>query len=306
MTKRRVDWKGSFPAIMTPFTKDGALDEPIIRANVRMTVDEGAHGLVIVGHNGEAHLMSEAERERVVTIAVEEVNGRIPVIAGTGEINTDTVIRQTKAAMAAGADGVMVEAPYFMRPQPDDIVAHYARISDACDIPIKMYNNPARAGIDLKPAIVDKCADMANIVSIKDSCGDFVRLMQYLQALGDRMLVFCGPARLYGYAAISMGCAGFVDGLPQVTPKAIELYSLAAANDAARGVPLQHDLFRLGQALNDVAGTAPATVKDAMRILGRPGGWSRPPLRAMEGENLRQLEVTLKSLGLTPQAAAAE
>ena len=304
MNKRRVGWKGSFPAIVTPFTRDGALDEATIRANVSLTVEEGAHGLVIVGHNGEAHLMNEAERERVTAIAVEEVNGRIPVVAGTGEINTDTVIRQTRAAMAAGADGVMVEAPYFMRPRPDDIVAHYARISDACDIPIKMYNNPARAGIDLKPDTVAKCADMANIVSIKDSCGDFVRLMDYLQVLGERMLVFCGPARLYGYPAIAMGCAGFVDGLPQVTPKAIALYDLAAANDAARGVPLQHDLFRLGQALNDAAGTAPATIKDAMRLLGRPGGWPRPPLRPMEGEDLRGLEATLVSLGLAPRAAA--
>ncbi len=305
MSTHRVSWAGSFPAIVTPFTQDGALDEALIRANVKMTVDEGAHGLVICGHNGEAHLMTDKEREQVITWAVEEVAGRIPVIAGTGHINTLDVIRLTKAAKAAGADGALIEAPYFMRTKPADTVAHFARISDAVDIPIKLYNNPARAGIDLTVDIIDKLAEKANIVSIKDSMGSFERIMQLIQGVGDRVKVFIGPARLFGFAAIIMGADGFVDGNAQIAGRAsTDLYDLAVARNHERGVPLQHQMFRIGQALFDSAGTPPATIKDGMRILGRPGGWPRPPLRAMEGEDLRRFEDALKTIGLVAGMAA--
>ena len=305
MSTHRVSWAGSFPAIVTPFAQDGSLDEALIRANVKMTVDEGAHGLVICGHNGEAHLMTEKEREQVITWAVEEVAGRIPVIAGTGHINTLDVIRLTKAAKAAGADGALIEAPYFMRTKPADTVAHFARISDAVDIPIKLYNNPARAGIDLTVEIIDKLAEKANIVSIKDSMGSFERIMQLIQGVGDRVKVFIGPARLFGFATILMGADGFVDGNAQIAGRAsTKLYDLAVAGDHERGVPLQHQMFRIGQALFDSAGTPPATIKDGMRILGRPGGWPRPPLRAMEGDDLRRFEDALKATGLVAGMAA--
>ena len=140
MSKRRVSWEGSFPANVTPFTKSGDIDEALLRQNVRMTLDEGAHGIVVCGHNGEAHLMTPEERKRVIAVSVEEVNGRIPVIAGTGAIATDVVIRQTKDAKDVGADGAMIEPPYFMKPKPADTIAHYARITDAVDIPIMVYN----------------------------------------------------------------------------------------------------------------------------------------------------------------------
>ncbi len=305
MAQYRVDWQGSFPAICTPFTKDGALDEKAIRANVRLTVEEGAHGLVICGHNGEAHLMSDDERTRVIAWAVEEVNGRIPVVAGTGHINTTEVIKLTKAAQGVGADGVMIEAPYFMTPKRPDVIAHYERISDACDIPIKVYNNPHRAGCDITPEVMLTLSERANIVSVKDSMGDFERIMKLIQTVGDRVRVFLGPARLFGYAGVVMGAAGFVDGLPQIAGReATKLYELAKAKNDAEGVPLQHRLFRLGQAMFHSAGTPPSTTKDAMRLLGRPGGWPRPPLQAMEGDNLRKLEKALKDLGIAKGLAA--
>ncbi|MDA0675582.1 MAG: dihydrodipicolinate synthase family protein [Proteobacteria bacterium] len=301
----RVDWQGSFPAICTPFTKDGALDEKAIRANVRMTVDEGAHGMVICGHNGEAHLMSDDERTRVTAWACEEVNGRIPVIAGTGHINTNDVIALTKAAKSVGANGAMVEAPYFMTPKKPDILTHYQRISDACDLPIKVYNNPSRAGCDITPEMLVTLAERANIASIKDSMGNYERIMQLIQAVGDRLRVFIGPARLFGFAGVTMGAHGFVDGLPQIAGRAAtRLYELAAARNDAEGVPLQHRLFRLGHVMFHSAGTPPSTTKDAMRILGRPGGWPRAPLQAMEGQDLRKLEDALKSLSLVKGMAA--
>ena len=111
MSERRVSWEGSFPAIVTPFTRDGEVDEALLRANVSMSIEEGSHGLVVCGHNGEAHLMTADERKRVVAVAVEAGAGRVPVIAGTGGINTHDVIRMTRDAKDVGADGAMIEPP---------------------------------------------------------------------------------------------------------------------------------------------------------------------------------------------------
>ena len=111
MSNHRVSWQGSFPAIVTPFTKDGEIDEALLRANINMTIDEGAHGVVVCGHFGEAHLMNDDERDRVIAIGVEEVAGRVPAIAGTGGISTAEVIRRTKWAKESGAVGAMIEAP---------------------------------------------------------------------------------------------------------------------------------------------------------------------------------------------------
>ena len=305
MSNHRVSWQGSFPAIVTPFTKDGDIDEALLRANINMTIDEGAHGVVVCGHFGEAHLMNDDERDRVIAIGVEEVAGRVPAIAGTGGISTAEVIRRTKWAKEAGAVGAMIEAPYFMLTKPADTLAHYACVTDAVDLPIKVYNNPRRATATLTVDMFESLAEMANIVSIKESSGDMELVMHLIQRVGDRLRIFIGPARKLGFAAIIMGAHGFVDGNPQfVGRRAHQLYDLAMARDHEQGVPLQHFLMRCGQLIYESAGTDPATIKDAMRYLGRPGGWPRSPLRAMEGEDLARFHAALDDLGLTPAKAA--
>ncbi len=305
MSGYRVFWQGSFPAVVTPFTKDGEIDEALYRANLRMTVEEGAHGVVVCGHFGEAHLMTDPERDRVIAIGIEEIAGRIPVIAGTGGIATHEVIRRTKAAKDLGADGAMIESPYFMNTMPDDTVAHYARITDAVDLPIKVYNNPRRKSAELTPDLMIRLAEMANVVSMKDSKGDFDTVMQMIQGVGDRIRIFIGPARRFGFAAVLMGAHGFVDGGPQVAGRrANQLYELAVARDCERGVPLQHLLYRVGQIIYGFPGTEPATVKDAMRLMGRPGGWPRPPLQPLEPDDMRRFEAALKALNLFPDMAA--
>jgi len=300
-------WKGSFSAIVTPFLLSGELDEAAVRANVRMTVDEGAHGLVIAGHNGEAHLMNDDERIRVIELAVDEVDRRIPVIAGTGGIRTDTVIALSKRAQALGIDGVMVEAPYFMTPKAGDLIAHFARISDAVSVPIMVYNNPARCGVDLDISIMREVSMHANVVAIKETSASFERVLRLILTLGTHLRVFVGPSRLFGLAAVQLGAAGFVDGMSQVVGRSASLlYDYAAAHEnVASAIELQREMFQLGDLLFHSAGTSPATIKDAMRLLGRPGGYPRPPLRAMQGEDLARFEIELRKLKVVSQTANA-
>ena len=302
---RHSTWEGSFPAIVTPFTKDGDIDDKLLRANVRLTVDEGSHGLVICGHNGEAHLMTPEERRRVVAVAVEEVAGRIPVVAGTGGIATADVIRLTRDARDAGADGAMIEPPYFMKPKAADSIAHYARIADAVDFPIMVYNCPKRSGVDLSTDDIDRIAEVANVRAVKDSAHLFERMMEMIQRFGERIAIFIGPQGMWGFPGVILGARGFVDGLQQICGReGTVLYDLAKARDYDRGVPLQHRLHPLRTLIFDSAGTSPATLKDAMRLLGRPGGYPREPLRLMEGEDLRRFEAALRRLGFLPARAA--
>lgn len=293
-------WAGSFSAIVTPFSEQGDLDERALRANVRMTVDEGTHGLVIGGHNGEAHLMTDEERIRVTDIALEEVAGRIPVLAGTGGIRTDRVIALSRQAEAQGVDGVMVESPYFMTPKGGDLISHFAHLSDAVTLPIMIYNNPARSGVDLDIGLMTKISESSNIVAIKETSGSFERIMRLILNLGDRIRVFVGASRLFGLASVQMGAAGFVDGMSQVVGgNVMRLYESAIASDrVAEAVAIQRELFKLGEILFHSAGTSPATIKDAMRLLGRPGGFSRAPLRAMEGDDLHRFERALLQLSI--------
>ena len=305
MTKRKVSWEGAFPANVTPFTKDGDIDEALLRENIRMTVDEGSHGIVVCGHNAEAHLMTQEERKRVIAISIEEVNGRIPVIAGTGAIATDVVIRQTKDARDMGADGAMIEPPYFMKPKPADSIAHYARITDAVDIPIMVYNVPGRAGVDLTTDVIEQAAEVSNICAVKDSCHIFERMMEMIQRFGDRINVFIGPQGIWGFPGVILGAMGYVDGLQQICGReGTELYDLAKARDYERGIALQHRLHPLRTIIFQSASTSPASLKDAMRLMGRPCGYPRPPLRLSEGEDLRRLEQGLRDHGFLAKAAA--
>lgn len=303
-SKRRCTWQGSYTAIVNPFTTDGKLDEAALRANVDLAIEEGVHGLVICGHNGETHLMTDSERERAIAVGVEQVAGRVPTIAGTGGIRTQEVIARTRAAKNLGADGAMIEPPYFMTPKPADILAHFVSISDAVDLPVMLYNCPSRSGIDVKPDLFGQMIEQCNIVAIKDSAHSYDRTMTMIREFGSDIGIFIGPAGIWGFAGIIMGGAGFVDGLQQVIGRpATELYDLAVERKVEAAVPLQHRLHQLRTLLFHSPGTSPATIKDAMRLLRRPGGYPRPPLRSMEGEALRKFEEGLQSLDITPSPA---
>lgn len=307
MSGKRVGWRGSFTAIVNPFTQAGALDEKLLRANINLAIAEGVHGLVINGHNGEVHLMEEAERDRVLDIAMQEIAGRVPVVAGAGGIATAEVIARTRKASAAGVQGVMIEPPYFMCPKPADLHAHFARISDAVDLPIMIYNVPHRAGTDVTVDILEKLLASANIAAIKDSANSYQRMMEMLARVGDRIAVFVGPAGVWGFPGILMGAVGYVDGMQQVAGRAAtELYEFAMAGDVARGVPLQHRLYGLRTLIFESPSTAPSTLKDAMRLMGRPGGYPRPPLRPLAGAELERFAARLGELGFLREKAAAE
>lgn len=302
-----TDWRGAFAAVVTPFTRDGELDLRALRANVEMTVGDGTHGLMVGGQYGEGNLLSEAEKETLFAVASETVNGRIPVIAATGQISTAATIALTRAAQRAGADGVMIDPPIYIQPKAKETFGHFARIADAVDIPIMLCNTPYRVGVDLDLPLLARLLEIPSIVAIKHSGTDVQRVIEMVETFQDRLKVFIGPARLFGFYGVLMGAAGFLDGLIQVIGrKPVEMYEAAVARDLDRGLALQRELFHFGEIIYSKEATSPATTKEAMRMLGRPGGWPRAPLHPLGPAARQRLADKLKGMGLSPSVTVPD
>src|SRR3974390_75124 len=166
--------KGSMPALITPF-KNGAVDEAAFRRLVSWQIAEGSHGLVPAGTTGESATLSHEEHHRVVELCIEEANGRVPVIAGAGSNATAEAIALTKHAKEAGADAVLSVAPYYNRPTQEGLYRHFAAIADAVDIPIVVYNIPARSVVEISVETMARLSRVANIIGVKDATANLVR-----------------------------------------------------------------------------------------------------------------------------------
>ena len=294
-----VMWQGNFNAVVTPFRQDGSIDEVAFKKNIELLISEGIDGLVVTGCTGESWALSNDERTRMHRIAVEASSGRVPVIAGTLAMLTDTVVEQSKKAKDAGADGVMVTPPHFILPSEEDITKHYSCISQEADVPILVYNNPRRVGVDIPPALLEKLCEIENVVAVKQSSGNFTDIVETVRLCGDKIRVFAGHCAARGFPCVAMGTHGFVSsGETQILgKKAIDLYRLSAAGDNHAARSLQYRLVELSHAMHGL-GTFPSALKAAMNLVGRPGGYPRDPIQPLREEDQKRLQSNLHSLGV--------
>jgi 4-hydroxy-tetrahydrodipicolinate synthase len=306
MNDGKVNWKGNFPAVVTPFKKDGFIDEKKFVENIELLMSEGIHGVVVSGCNGEAWALEPEERVRLFKLAVEAAKSRITVIAGTGGIITGHVVELSKAAKEAGADGVMVLPPPYAMISAREAINHYRIISDQAKIPILIYNVPRRTGINLTPDVMQQLAKINFVVAIKEACDDFVQLETTIAAVGDRLRVFTGKSAARGMAAVMAGAVGFVSSQdPHVMGReGISLYELSAKGDIENARRVQMRTLKLNKTLSPI-GTDPANMKAAMNILGRPGGYVRLPMLDLTGEEMERVESVLDDLKLLKSRAAA-
>ncbi len=306
MNDGKVDWKGNFTAVVTPFTKDGEIDEGKFVDNLELLISEGLDGIVVSGCTGEAWALEGEERLRLFRLAVEAAKERVTVIAGTGGIVTAKVTELSLAAKEAGVDGVMVLPPYYAMINEDEVLAHYKAVSAGARVSILLYNIPRRTGINLTPDFCRRLADVDYVVAIKESSNDFVQVEETIRAVGDRILVFSGHSAERGMAAVLLGCPGFVSSMEtQVMGReAISLFRLAAAGelDAARRVQMR--TLALDKAMRGI-GTFPANLKAAMNARGRPGGLVRPPLLDLTDEQLARVGSILADLEILEGAQDA-
>lgn len=298
MNRNDVDWRGVIPALVTPFTRDGAIDEPALRRNIELTLEAGCHGVLIGGCTAEFWALTMQERVDVVRIAADTLKGRGTLIAGTGAIRTEDAIALTEAAKDAGADGALVLPPYFVQPSQDDIVAHFQAISDAVAIPIMLYNIPQCTTNPITPDLASRLADVPNVVAIKESSGNWGNFQRTLLAVQDRLRVFCGPSSVFGVPATAMGAVGHIDCFPNVTAAPmVRMWQDAEAGRIEAARATQELCVKLTDLFVSEGRNLYCATKAAMNMLGLPGGYPRLPLRPLPPDSEASLRRGMAALG---------
>lgn len=292
-----IEVGGIIPALVTPFNDDESLNLPVLKDLVDYLIEKGVHGLFAVGTQGEAYAMTYEEKRAVFETVVEQGAGRVPVYAGTGAITTREAVLLAKAAQQAGVDAISVITPYFVSPDEDELRSHYTSIAEAVDVPVLLYNNPSRTGINLSADLVSCLSRIENIVGIKDSGGDLTLTGEFIRRCSADFAVLAGRDTLI-YATLAMGGRGAIAATANLAPQlVVEIYEAhargdyEAARDAQRRLAVLRNAFSLG--------TFPVVVKEALDLLGFPVGAARRPIMPMSSENrdrLRQLLAEIKLL----------
>jgi dihydrodipicolinate synthase/N-acetylneuraminate lyase len=307
MDKNTVDWHGPWVALVTPFDAEGRIDEAAYRRNVELCIGYGCTGLLANGCTGEFWAQSMDERKAVMRLCADAAGGRATVIGGAGAITPSEVIELVDAAKDAGCDGAMVLPSYFVHPSPDDIITFYETVSDATDLPLLLYNIPSAAN-RLTPGMVDRLADVKNVVAIKESSRDFNNFYETLALAGDRIRVLIGPGGLFGVAALTVGAVGYVEGIQNYWGKdGNDIYYATMDGDMERALKLQKQGLLLRQLIDGGGRNIYAAFKAAMNVRGLPGGYPRPPLQPLGEPHLSELRQGFREFGLSvAERAAAE
>lgn len=297
MSTHTVDWHGSFAVIITPFTRDGEIDEDGYRGVVDLVIEAGCHGLISAGSTGEFFLMTDDERRRVFSIAVDQAAGRIPVLAGTSATRTEDVVSLTRYAAEIGCDGAMVLPPIYIGLDERETVEFYSRVAGESGLPIMLYNSPLAVMTELPARLVERLADIDNVVAIKDSSLDMQQMSDLVRLCGYEIRVFVGTEDLL-LPAVAMGAVGAVAMVPQVVGNmAVELYEAAASGDLGLARELHKKIARVYEIFN--VGSGYIAIKESMNMLGKPGGFSRPPMLPFTDEQRSELREILEDVGLT-------
>ena len=289
-------FEGSFVALVTPFKDDESLDEAKLKELIEFQIDGGTHGIVPCGTTGESPSLSEEEHDRVIEITVDTVNGRVPIIAGTGSNSTARTLRATEHAKAAGADAALIVTPYYNKPNQQGLYAHYMKIADSVDIPIIIYNVPPRCGTDILSDTVAQLAEHPNIVGLKEATGELKRSSELVSMCPDDFVVLSGDD-INTLPILSVGGKGVISVVANVDPADIAetCNAFKAGNiELARKLhyktmPLAVDLF---------IETNPIPAKTALMLMGKLNGKLRLPLAPLTPANQETLRQTLIDTGL--------
>jgi dihydrodipicolinate synthase/N-acetylneuraminate lyase len=303
-----VDWRGYWTASPTPFGSDGSLDENSFAALLDLYVGQGIAGVLVNGSTGEWFSQSVGERQRVVEIAVDQIGGRIPVVAGVTAMTATEACALARHARDVGASGVLATVPPYVHPDPEESLEFYRRVSGATDLPFMVYNWPRGVGVDLDeyPGLMARLAALENVVAIKDSSSHWSRLLQTIEEVAGEVRVFGSFVHRRGLAILTgLGGDGDIDGGCLGAPFAVPYYRAvhdgdleAARQWADRYVALSSALIR--RDYSAIYASPVPQLKAAMRLLGQPGGEVREPLLPLlDATKLAAIAETLGRAGLT-------
>ena len=281
--------------MVTPFKSNEDLDLDGLKSNIDFYVENGVHGLVVGGSTGEFATLTPEEHRKIISAAVDQVNGRVPLLAGTAYCATRNTIEMSKYADDAGVDGLLIVPPYYSKPNEDEIYDHYASIARSVNIPIMLYNNPFTSKVDMKPELIEKLSKLPNVTHVKESSSDVTRIWKIRKMTSDKMTVFCGADNL-ALESFVMGAKGWICVIANILPKeCANLYELAVLQrDTERASKLYSELLPLCNLFEDT-GMFSGLSKAGLDLLGKTGGKPRKPMRSPSLSENDQLKLILKN-----------
>ncbi len=290
--KKMPKFWGSIVAIITPF-RNGKVDEKALRKLIEWHISKGTHGIVPCGTTGESATLSHEEHEHVVEVTLDQVRGRIPVIAGTGSNSTKEAIRLTASAKKSGANAALLISPYYNRPTQEGLYQHFKAVAEAVDIPQILYNIPGRTAVNILPQTVARLAQIRNIIGVKEATGDLKQTTEMISLCPKDFLVLSGEDFL-NLPLLAIGAHGSISVLANVVPKEMsKMMEAWFAGNPEPAIEFHYKYFALTGAL--FLESSPTPVKTALAMMGKMTEDVRLPLYAMSESNRKKLKQVLKN-----------
>jgi 4-hydroxy-tetrahydrodipicolinate synthase len=286
---------GAIVATVTPF-RNGKLDRNALKKLVKFQIDSGTDGIVPCGTTGESATLSFDEHERVIDTVLQAVDGRVPVIAGTGSNNTKEAVALTRYAKRAGASAALVITPYYNKPTQDGLCRHFRAVAESVSIPIILYNVPGRTGVNMTAHTVAQLAEVPNIVGVKEASGNLNQVCDIIRMTPRKFCVLSGDDALF-FPMMALGAKGVISVTSNVAPRLMaELYDTYVIGEISRARDIHYQLWPLFQAL--FLETNPIPAKTALAMMKMIREEARLPLSPMAGENRKALAKTLSDMRL--------
>jgi len=290
--------QGILPALVTPFTEDGKqVNDEALRNLVNRCIELGVSGVVPCGTTGEFVNLTTEEKKKVIETVIDEANGKVKVVAGTGASGTDQALEMTKYAKDAGADAALIVTPYYLKPTDRGIYEHYDTIASQVDLPIILYNIPQVTGLSLPWQMVEDLAQIPNIVAVKDSSGQLSFILAVLEKVRDKINVLCGHDEVV-VAALAAGCSGAILASANVIPDIwIQIYNALQKGDLQTARELQYKVQKIARI---IAKSGPVGTKEALNMMGMKTGPVRLPLSVggeLTYEEREELRLDLEKIG---------
>ena len=297
----RTRFTGCGTALVTPFTRGGALDEAASRRLVKRQIDSGVHFLVPCGTTGENPTLSHAEHLRVVALVVEEANGRVPVLAGAGGYNTREIVELAAEVQRLGADGILSVTPYYNKPTADGLYQHFRAIAESTRLPIVVYNVPSRTGCNVEPSTLARLATIPNVVGVKEASGNLAQVCDVCRVVPSDFIVLSGDDPLT-LSMMAVGAKGVISVASNEMPHELaQMVEAAERNDFAAARAIHAQLLPLMQV--NFTESNPIPVKAAMAAMGLIEEAYRLPLVPPRPESREKILNVLRDLQLLAMPA---
>ena len=300
----RTRFTGLGTALITPFKNDGSIDEAAVKRLVRRQVDAGVHFVSPCGTTGEAPTLSRVEKRRVVELVVEEVNHKVPVLAGAGGYDTNEVVELVRDFVRVGCDGVLSVTPYYNKPTQEGLFRHYKEIADCTALPIILYNVPGRTGVNLEPQTVARLADLrCGVIGVKEASGNVVQMSEIIASVPDDFVLLSGDDPI-AVAVMAIGGRGLISVASNAVPsEMVQVIELAEKGEFAAARRLHHWLLPF--ILVNFVESNPIPIKAAMAAMGLVEEVYRLPLVPPSAAAREKIMTVLQKLKLLGAAARA-